>query len=164
MRLNKAHFFQYWKKPFVTRFPVCLTRLARQTKGFISLFGLSHGSNSETKENSLINWVSFLFIQVLTYDTNPWNGVCMWYFYILQSISKPDYFYKGTTNNLQRRLEQHNTGEVFSSSPYKPYRLVYYEAYLYEFAARIRESAVKKSGSISVPLIRRIKESLNLSR
>lgn len=87
----------------------------------------------------------------------------MWYFYVLQSLKEPNCFYKGSTNDLCRRLEQHNRGSVFSSSPYKPYRLVYYEAYLYEFAARIRESAVKKSGSVSVPLLRRIREGLNLS-
>lgn len=86
----------------------------------------------------------------------------MWYFYVIQSLSKKEYFYKGSTNDLRRRLEQHNAGKVFSSSPYRPYRLVYYEAYLHEFAARIRESAVKKSGSVSTPLLQRIKESLNI--
>lgn len=86
----------------------------------------------------------------------------MWYFYVLQSIEKPDYFYKGSTNDLDRRVKQHNGGTVFSSSPYKPYRLVYYEAYLHEFAARIREGAVKKSGSVSVPLMYRIRQSLVL--
>jgi hypothetical protein len=57
-------------------------------------------------------------------------------------------------------LEQHNNGEVFSSALKRPYQLVYYEAYLYEFAARIRESSVKKNGNISTPLLRRINEGL----
>jgi putative endonuclease len=89
------------------------------------------------------------------------NVVGMWYFYVLESLVQPNYFYKGSTNSLERRLSQHNGGEVMSSNPYKPYRLVYYEAYLYEFAARMRESSVKKNGNISTPLLRRIKESLN---
>ena len=87
----------------------------------------------------------------------------MWYFYILQSQEEPEYFYKGSTNDLRRRLEQHNAGDASSSAPRKPYHLVYYEAYVYEFAARIRESSVKKSGSISTPLMRRIKESLRVT-
>ena len=84
----------------------------------------------------------------------------MWYFYVIESLKQRNYFYKGSTNNLRRRLAQHNNGEVESSDPYKPYRLVYYEAYLFEFAARIRESSVKNSGNVSTPLIRRIRESL----
>ncbi|MFH1314987.1 MAG: GIY-YIG nuclease family protein [Candidatus Uhrbacteria bacterium] len=85
----------------------------------------------------------------------------MWYFYILQSIPEPKYFYKGSTNDLDRRLTQHNNGEVASSRPRRPYRLVYYEAFISEKAARKRESSVKKSGSVSVPLMKRIKESLD---
>ncbi len=74
-----------------------------------------------------------------------------------------NYFYKGSTNNLERRLYQHNTGEVDSTRPHRPFRLVYYEAYADETTARLRESAVKKSGSISVPLLRRIKNGLKSS-
>lgn len=84
----------------------------------------------------------------------------MWFVYILQSLSKENHFYKGSTNNLEKRLIQHNAGIVPSSNFYKPFRLVYYEAYLSESAARLRESAIKKSGSISVPLLRRVRESL----
>ncbi|MBP9827686.1 GIY-YIG nuclease family protein [Patescibacteria group bacterium] len=83
-----------------------------------------------------------------------------WFFYVLQSMKEGNYFYKGSTNDLERRLHQHNTGEVDSTRPYRPFRLVYYEAYTNELTARLRESSVKKSGSISVPLLRRIKESL----
>ncbi len=84
----------------------------------------------------------------------------MWYFYILQSIAKPDYFYKGSTGNLEKRLLEHNAGETISLKPYIPLRIVYFEAYVSEKAARLREHNVKQSGSISVPLLRRIKESL----
>ena len=85
----------------------------------------------------------------------------MWFFYIVQSITKPEYFYKGSTSNLEKRLAEHNIGETISNKPYRPFRIVYYEAYVSEQAARLRESSVKQSGSISVPLLRRIKESLN---
>ncbi len=84
----------------------------------------------------------------------------MWYFYILQSLTKPDYFYKGSTSNLEKRLAEHNLGKTISNKPYLPLHIVYYEAYTTEKAAGLRESAVKQSGSISVPLLRRIKESL----
>lgn len=88
----------------------------------------------------------------------------MWYFYVLQSQTEPDYFYKGSTNDLRRRFAQHQHGEVGSTRPRRPYRLVYYEAYLTEHAARGREHAVKTSGSVSVPLLRRIAESLESLR
>jgi putative endonuclease len=84
----------------------------------------------------------------------------MWYFYVLNSLSKTDYFYKGSANDLRRRLQQHNNGEVDSTKPYKPFKVVYYEAYVSKHAAHLRESSVKTSGSVSVPLMRRIKESL----
>jgi len=85
----------------------------------------------------------------------------MWYFYVLQSLKNPEYFYKGSTNDRERRLSEHNKGEVDSTRPYLPFRIVYYEAYLSEHAARLRESSVKTSGSVSTPLMKRIKESLN---
>ncbi len=84
----------------------------------------------------------------------------MWYFYILQSQKELHYFYKGSTGDLRKRFSQHQNGEVDSTRPNRPWKLVYYEAYVSEKSARLRESSVKQSGSISVPLLRRIKESL----
>lgn len=85
----------------------------------------------------------------------------MWYFYVLQSKKDPNYFYKGSTNNLRRRLIEHNSGKVISTRPYVPFCVVYYEAYLNEKGAREREQAVKQSGSVSVPLMRRIKSTIH---
>jgi putative endonuclease len=84
----------------------------------------------------------------------------MYYFYVLQSQVDKDYFYKGSTNDLKKRLKMHNDGNVTSTKPRRPWKVVYYEAYVSEKAARKREQAVKKSGSISVPLLRRVKDSL----
>jgi putative endonuclease len=84
----------------------------------------------------------------------------MWYFYILQSLKDREYFYRGSTGDLRKRLAEHNRGNMKSTKARIPYRVAYYEAYVSEGAARKRESAVKKSGSINTPLLRRIKESL----
>lgn len=84
----------------------------------------------------------------------------MWYFYVLQSLKDPNWFYKGSTNDLRRRFAQHQNKEVQSTRPYHPLQLVYYEAYLNEKSARGREAMVKKSGSSWGALMKRIKESV----
>ncbi len=84
----------------------------------------------------------------------------MWYFYVLQSCKNPNWFYKGSTNDLRRRFRQHQMQEVNSTRPYHPLRLVYYEAYITEKAARDREAMVKMSGSSWGALMSRIKKHL----
>jgi len=86
----------------------------------------------------------------------------MWYFYVLQSQKDPNYFYKGSTGDLRRRFAEHNAGETESIRPYLPFRLVYYEAYSTEQAARQRESSVKKSEAVWGALMGRVKASLLL--
>jgi len=39
-----------------------------------------------------------------------------WYFYVLQSQINKNWFYKGSTNDLDNRLQQHNEGKVESSN------------------------------------------------
>ena len=70
------------------------------------------------------------------------------------------YFYKGSTNDLRRRLKQHNNDEVDYTRPYLPFKVVYYENYVKEKATRLREPSVKNSGSVSVLLMKRIMDSL----
>ncbi|MEN8252446.1 MAG: GIY-YIG nuclease family protein [Patescibacteria group bacterium] len=84
----------------------------------------------------------------------------MWYVYVIQSQKNPNWFYKGSTSDLNRRFIQHKNGEVQSTKFYRPLRLVYYEAYLSESVARKRESSIKNSGSVWKPLMDRIKLSL----
>jgi putative endonuclease len=68
----------------------------------------------------------------------------MYFVYILKSINN-NYFYTGFSNDLKKRLIEHNSGEVKSSSPYCPFRLVYYEACINEKDARFREKYLKSN-------------------
>ena len=43
--------------------------------------------------------------------------------YILESLGSPIRHYVGTTNDVERRLEEHNAGESPHTSRYKPWRL-----------------------------------------
>jgi len=83
----------------------------------------------------------------------------MHYVYVLQSVQS-QFTYVGTTCDLQRRLERHNEGQVSSTKLYAPLRLVYYEAYLAQEDARMREQKLKHHGSVIGHLKKRIRHSL----
>jgi putative endonuclease len=83
----------------------------------------------------------------------------MFYFYILKS-KKDSNLYFGSTNDLRRRLLDHNSGKVDSTKPRKPFELKYYEAYSSEDDARKREASVKKDGRALAVLRKRINKSL----
>ncbi len=65
-----------------------------------------------------------------------------YYTYVLKS-QKDDNLYTGSTKNLQKRFEQHQKGEVFSTKSRRPLKLIYYEACLSEDDARRREKSLK---------------------
>lgn len=67
----------------------------------------------------------------------------MFYFvYILKSL-KDDKLYIGYTNDLKRRLIEHNRGENFSTKFRRPLELIYYEAYKNKVDAETRETFFK---------------------
>lgn len=66
----------------------------------------------------------------------------MYYVYILQSL-KDGKLYYGMTSALTRRFWQHCLGLNKSTSSRRPLRLIYYEAYLFNEDARIRERFLK---------------------
>ena len=68
----------------------------------------------------------------------------MFHVYILRSQSGVK-TYTGCTNNLERRLSEHNLGKVKSSRPYKPYLLVYSEEFVDLKQARSRERFLKST-------------------
>ncbi|MEK7203707.1 MAG: GIY-YIG nuclease family protein [Patescibacteria group bacterium] len=65
-----------------------------------------------------------------------------YYVYVLQS-KKNDNLYVGLTNDIKKRLLEHNRGLNFSTKPYIPWQLTHYEAYLNEEDAKRREKYLK---------------------
>ena len=71
------------------------------------------------------------------------QSFCMFFYtYVLES-SKDFKFYIGWTNDLKRRLEEHNNGNVISTSTRRPFKLVYFEACLNKKQAIAREKYFK---------------------
>jgi len=66
----------------------------------------------------------------------------MHYTYVLRS-EKDSQLYTGSTNDLRRRLSEHNHGKVSSTKHRDPSKLIYYEACLNEQDARAREKYLK---------------------
>jgi len=85
----------------------------------------------------------------------------MWCVYVIKSI-KSDYWYTGSTNDLRKRFNQHNTGKSTYTKPRGPYKLIYYEASLDEQDARSRELYLK-SGMGKRYLKQRLKHFLSLT-
>jgi predicted GIY-YIG superfamily endonuclease len=53
----------------------------------------------------------------------------MWYVYILRSIEFPDQEYVGATENLKRRIPQHNAGKSSHTAKYKPWKPIWFCAF-----------------------------------
>lgn len=62
--------------------------------------------------------------------------------YVLLS-SRDSKFYIGFTNNLKRRLAEHQRGKNISTAKRRPLRLIYFEGHLTSDAARKRERYFK---------------------
>jgi len=65
-----------------------------------------------------------------------------YYVYILRS-QKDFSFYIGYTTDLINRFKQHNDGESQATKPFRPYILIFYEAFLNRIDAKNREVYLK---------------------
>lgn len=66
-----------------------------------------------------------------------------WYTYILRSI-KSGKHYIGSTNNIERRLQEHNSGKTKSTRNKGPWEIIYTtEKYKTKIDARKRELKIK---------------------
>ena len=70
------------------------------------------------------------------------NTTAMITVYAIKSLIK-NYIYVGQTDNLQRRLEEHNKGKNRTTKPYKPFKLILREIFKTRIEARKREKYLK---------------------
>ena len=84
----------------------------------------------------------------------------MYYVYVLKMSN--DQIYIGFTKALEKRIREHKTGAVFTTSKYLPIKPIYFECYLSDTDARQREKMLKRYGSTWSHLRNRIKNSLNM--
>lgn len=82
----------------------------------------------------------------------------MHFVYLIQSQINPSKVYVGFTSDLENRILLHNTADTGYTTKFRPWRLVYFEAYEGRNAAYKREQQLKKHGNTVV----RLKKRLNL--
>ncbi len=70
----------------------------------------------------------------------------MYFVYILQSEATGR-FYIGYSDSPDRRLQEHNSGKVKSTRPYRPWKKVYQETHSTETLAIRRERELKSKKS-----------------
>lgn len=65
-----------------------------------------------------------------------------YYVYIITSLAK-NWHYVGFTNNVDRRIEKHNNGQVKSTKYYKPFDLLFVQVVNNSIQARKLEKYLK---------------------
>lgn len=74
--------------------------------------------------------------------SNTTLSIMFYYVYVLESL-KDGNRYIGFTNNLKRRLLEHNKGLNFSTEFRRPFKLIYFEGCVNINDAKRRESYLK---------------------
>ncbi len=67
----------------------------------------------------------------------------MFYIYILKLNNNK--LYTGYSDNIKRRIKEHQSGKVLTTSKYLPIKLIHYEAYTLKSDALKREKFLKTS-------------------
>lgn len=66
----------------------------------------------------------------------------MYFVYVIRS-EKDGRFYVGPSENVEKRVEQHNKGMTFSTKGFRPWKLFFVESYNTKIEAREREKYLK---------------------
>ena len=65
-----------------------------------------------------------------------------YYVYIIKSLKNKS-LYIGYTSNLKNRFKEHNSGKSLATKPFRPYKLIFYEAFINKVDAKSREGHLK---------------------
>jgi putative endonuclease len=80
----------------------------------------------------------------------------MFFFVYILKSDRFNRYYIGQSENLTSRLTEHNAGKVFSTKPYRPWRILYFEAF------HTRTEAIKREHFLKSPAgwatLKKIKE------
>ena len=68
----------------------------------------------------------------------------MYYVYTIKSTVR-NYIYVGMTNNVSRRVSEHQKGYEKTTKPYRPFKLLHYEMFENRPVARNREKYLKSA-------------------
>jgi len=72
---------------------------------------------------------------------DDWNYL-MYFVYAIKSNSR-NYVYVGLTNDLTRRIAEHNDGQNKTTKPYRPFKIIYTESFNTRVEARVKEKYLK---------------------
>ena len=67
----------------------------------------------------------------------------LYYVYIIQTVAAPERFYVGSTDNVTRRLQEHNVGKNPHTSKFGPWKLKTYVAFSSKTQALLFERYLK---------------------
>lgn len=67
-----------------------------------------------------------------------------------------DRHYIGITDNIEKRLDKHDTGGVRSTKFYRPWKLIHAEIFVNKTLARKREIFLKKNAAARVEIFRKL--------
>ncbi len=67
-----------------------------------------------------------------------------YFVYVLSSL-KTNKSYVGSTDNLDRRLKEHNSGKTYFTKQHIPWKIMYTESFNSLFEARTREKYLKSA-------------------
>ena len=70
------------------------------------------------------------------------DGRIMWFVYVIKSQIR-NWYYVGSTNNLERRLTEHNNGKVSSTKRMIPFNIVFVKEFTEQKSARLFERLLK---------------------